>query len=89
MKYLYIVLLCLSLTACQDYAEDEDYVHIKKTNVACKVTSQNEVHPLKSTSYLDVRSVCVFRKVEQKPIPEKVDQELLNLLNTAGITDGT
>lgn len=87
MKYLSILLLGLSLSACQDYAEDEDYAHIKKTNITCKVISQSEVHPSKSTPYLDVRSVCAFRKFEQKPIPEKVDQELLNLLSTAGFTD--
>lgn len=87
MKYLSIPLLALSLSACQDYAEDEDYAHIKKTNIACKVISQTEVHPSKSTSYLDVRSVCAFRKSEQKPIPEKVDQDLLDLLSTAGLTN--
>lgn len=89
MKYLYTLLIGLSLTACANYAEDEDYAHIRKTEIACKVVSQNEVHPSKATPYLDVQSVCAFRKREQRDLPPKVDQELLNVLSTAGITDGS
>ena len=57
------MLVSLILPACStNYAEDENYVHIRKEHTACKVVSKNEVHPSKSNPYLEVKYKCVYIK---------------------------
>lgn len=81
MKYLLVILVSLLLPACSaNYAEDENYVHIRKEHTACKVVSKNEVHPSKSNPYLEVKYKCVYIKTVNEDFPPQTNPELLKLL---------
>lgn len=81
MKYLLILVSSLILAACSpNYAEDEDYVYVKKNKTACKAVSRKEVHPSKGLPFVEIKYKCVYTKELQEPLPSQPDPELLQLL---------
>lgn len=69
LKSLLIIASIISISACsKDYAEDDNYAHIKKRNIVCKKIKEQIV--LQSSgrggSYhtLEITSKCMFFKNE-------------------------
>lgn len=85
MKRLFLLAPLVLVVGCtHDYAEDERYVHILKTEVACKEISKMEYSISKSPD-IGVKTIskCIFIKEEHtqySPAEKARQQELKEML---------
>lgn len=85
MKRLFLLAPLVLVAGCtHDYAEDERYVHILKTEVACKEISKMEYSISKSPD-IGVKTIskCIFIKEEHtqySPAEKARQQELKEML---------
>lgn len=75
IKKLALFSVCMLVASCSyNYAEDEEYAHIKKTEIVCKPikVEQFDIHKSNDVS-VQTTSKCLFIKTESVQIsPRKV-----------------
>lgn len=86
MKRLFILLPLVLFSGCEpyNYAEDEKYVHVLKTDVVCKVISKQE-YSISTSPDIGVKTIskCIFLKEEYEtysPEQKARQQELKEML---------
>lgn len=93
IKKIILFSACMLVASCShNYAEDDTYAHVKKTDIVCKAikVEQFDIHKSNDVS-IRTTSKCMFLKTDSVQVsPHKVleRQNLEKMLESPEIIDG-